>query len=290
MSTPPTIALLGVGAMGSRMAVNLLQAGYPVILWNRTAEKLTPLLDHGAQARSTPREAVQGAAFVICMARDDQASHHIWLDPEIGALAGLSPHTIAIDSSTLTVAWVRSLAERFHQAQIPFLEAPVAGSRPQAEAAQLIYFVGGEPEVLAQAQPIFKTLGRAIHHAGAVGSGAAIKLAVNTLFSVQLATLAELIGMLQGSGVDPQRALEILSATPVCSPAAQVGVEAMLTGQFAPLFPIELVEKDLGYAIQTAQAGDRQMPLTKATRQVFAQAIAQGYGGDNITGVAQLYG
>lgn len=223
------------------------------------------------------------------MARDDEASRAIWLDPEVGALAGLPNSSVAIESSTVSVAWINQLAERCRQDQIAFLEAPVAGSRPQAEAAQLIYVVGGEAEVMARAEPLLKTLGGTLHHAGAVGNGAAIKLAVNTLFSVQLATLAELIGLLKECDLDVSQAIQILSSTPVCSPAAKTAAGAMLARTFAPLFPIELVEKDLSYLIDAAENKGRTVPIAEVTRTVFATAIAQGYGDDTITAVACLY-
>jgi 3-hydroxyisobutyrate dehydrogenase len=283
------IAVLGIGAMGSRMAVALLKAGHEIAVWNRSADRTVPLIEAGARAADTPRDAVEKAEFVICMVRDDDASRYVWLDPEAGAIASLSRNTIAIESSTITVAWARELATHCHRQGVAFLDAPVAGSRPQADAAQLIYFVGGDAETVMKAEPILKTMGNAVHHAGPSGSGAAIKLAVNALYGVQVAAMGELLGLMQRCGVDEAKAVEILSSTPVCSLAAKVAIGAMLTRNFAPLFPIELVEKDFGYVLDTAKLNGAQVPMARTGRQVFAEAIGQGHSGDNITGVAQLY-
>src|SRR5919109_4498430 len=138
------IAVLGLGAMGSRMAANLVKAGYGVRVWNRTADAATPLVEAGARQAPSPREAAAGAAFVIAMLRDDEASRKVWLDPENGAFRALDPQAVAIESSTLTLDWIRNLGQAAAEQGLSLLEAPVAGSRPQAEAGQLIYLCGGK--------------------------------------------------------------------------------------------------------------------------------------------------
>lgn len=283
------IAVLGQGAMGSRMARRLLAAGHAVTVWNRTAATCAPLKAAGARVADTPRAAVAGAAFVIAMLRDDAASQAVWLDPDQGALAGMAPGAVGIESSTLTVAFVRDLAARFAATGRRFLDAPVAGSRPQAEAGQLIYLVGGDAAVLAEADPVLRSMGGAVHHAGAAGDGAALKLAVNTLLGVQVAAMAEIIGLFARSGLDPARAVDILAATPVCSPAAKAAAASMLAGAFAPLFPVELAEKDFGYVLAAAAAAGTAMPVAETARAVLAAAIARGFGPDHLTGIVRLY-
>lgn len=283
------IAVLGMGAMGSRMALALLKAGHTVTVWNRTTGRLPGLTAAGAKAASTPRAAVADAELAIVMVRDDAASRQVWLDPETGALAGLADGAIGIDSSTLSVAGVRALGQAFEAAVRAFLDAPVSGSRPQADAGQLIYYVGGRPEVLARAEPVLRAMGVAVHHAGAVGDGAALKLAVNALFGIQVAALAETLGVLAQRGIDLTQAVAILGETPVLSPAAKGAAASMLSGAFAPQFPVDLVEKDFGYALATGGPAAPDAPLTQAARAVFARAIQQGFGDDNLTGVVRLY-
>ena len=283
------ITVLGMGAMGSRMAMSLLNAEHEVTVWNRSAGKADSIVQAGAKLAKTPRAAVKNAEFVISMVRDDGASKQVWLDPDTGAMAGLSKDVVAIESSTLTLAWTKELGRKFEANNIAFVDAPVAGTRPQVESAQLIYFVGGEATVFAKVEPILQMMGSIVHHVGTVGNGMAIKLGVNSLFALQVAAFGELIGLMNGCGLDKKKAVEVLASTPVCSPAAKMAATAMVAGKFSPLFPIELVEKDLSYAVQTARMNNVTLPLVEATRSVFTKAITQGYGENNITGVVRLY-
>jgi len=283
------ISILGLGAMGSRMAANVMKAGHSVTVWNRSHDLGAQLVASGAKLAATPCAAATGADVVIAMVRDDVASRAVWLDPSTGALAGMSRGAMAIESSTLTVHWVRELGEKARKSGIAFLDAPVAGSRPQAEAGQLIYFVGGEATVFARAEPVLKAMGGAVHHAGAVGSGAGVKLMVNALFGIQLAAMGELIGLAKKIGLDPVKAIEILGATPVCSPAAKLAAGAMLANNFSAMFPIELVEKDFGYVVDAADKAGAKVPISSVTRRVFGDAMTHGFGADNITGVAKLF-
>jgi 3-hydroxyisobutyrate dehydrogenase len=283
------VALLGAGAMGSRVAQHLINANHQVVVYNRTADRVTALLDLGAVYATTPREAAEQAEMVISMVTDDEASRAIWLAPETGAAMGLSNGVIAIESSTLTVDWTRELATAIESYGAGFLDAPVVGSRPQAEAGKLIYLVGGKAEVLAQVHDILRAAGTAVHHIGAVGQGMAMKLAVNALFGIQIAALAELIGMLDKNGVSRTKAMECLAELPVMSPAAKGAGSLILANNHAPMFPIHLVEKDFRYIMQTAHAVDALTPVSSAIHDLYQMAIAQGFGGDNITAIAKLF-
>ena len=283
-----TISLLGLGAMGARMAGRLLDAGHTLTVWNRTPERAAPLAERGATVADTPRDAARGADLVIAMVTDDGASRAVWTGPD-GALAALAPDAVAIESSTLTVGWVRELADAVAARGARFLDAPVAGSRPQAEGGHLIYLVGGEAGALDRARPVLDAMGGAVHHVGPAGHGAALKLAVNALFAVQVAAVAEWVAALGAAGVDEGRAAEVLAAVPVTSPAAQGALRAIHARAFAPLFPIDLVAKDLGYGAALAREAGVAAPTTEAVRDVFERARAEGHGGDNITGVARLF-
>ena len=281
------ITVLGMGAMGSRMALSLLKAEHEVTVWNRSIDKTETVRQAGAKVAHTPRQAAKDAEFVISMVRDDAASEEVWLS-DTGALAGMNKEAIAIESSTLTVAWIKELGTKFNQQGIDFIDAPVAGTRPQAEAAKLIYFVGGDVAVYNRAKPILQAMGSKINHVGDVGSGMAVKLAVNSLYAVQVSAMAELANMMHQSGLDEAKAIEIIADTPVCSPAAAMAGKAIAAKKFAPLFPIELVEKDLNYALKSFSNAEADF-LIAATQKIYAKAIERGYGEDNITGVAQLY-
>lgn len=282
------IAVLGLGAMGSRMAANLLAAGHQVTVWNRTPAAAEALVSQGAVQAFTPKQAAEGADFVIAMLRDDVASRQVWLDAETGAILSMKPAAIAIESSTLSPDWVKELGMRLEVKDISLLEAPVSGSRPQAEAGQLVYLVGGDEQVLERSRSLLETLGSAVHHVGGLGNGALVKLTTNALLGIQVAALAEIVGMLKHNGVDPAQALKAMSATSVWSPVATVMSNSMLSNNFAPMFPVELIEKDFGYALQAADSLS-SAPTTTAVRDVFRLAMAQGLGQENMTSIVKLF-
>lgn len=282
------ITLLGTGAMGSLMALRLLKAGYSVTVWNRTRAGAEKLSAAGAKVADTPREAVAQASLVISMVRDDQASHDVWLNNNTGALAGMPPQAIAIESSTLSVGWVRTLAAEMAARKLKFVEAPVSGSRPQASAGTLVWFAGGDQEVIATLEPVLLTMGSVVYHTGSHGSAALTKLATNSLMGVQVTALAEIIGILQHQGADVARILQAVSGTSAWSPLAGGISGLMIAKNYQPQFPAELIEKDFGYTLQLLSEGKTAPTLTGA-RSVFRQAIDSDMGADNMSGVVRLF-
>ncbi|MDX1420408.1 MAG: NAD(P)-dependent oxidoreductase [Rubricoccaceae bacterium] len=282
------VAFLGLGAMGARMAARLLDAGHPVIVYNRTPERAAPLRDRGATVADSPRAAAEQADVVVAIVRDDEASRAVWLADD-GALHSLRESTVAVESSTVTPGWARALGEAVAERGAAFLDAPVLGSRPQAEAGALVHLVGGDAAALARVEGVLRVLGQAVHLVGPTGAGAAMKLAVNALFAVQTAALAELIPTLARHGIAPAEAVEVLNALPTASPAARRVATGMTTRAFAPNFPIHLVAKDLRYAAATASEAGVAAGVVAAAHAAFAEADRQGYGGDDLIGVVQLH-
>jgi 3-hydroxyisobutyrate dehydrogenase len=164
----------------------------------------------------------------------------------------------------------------------------VSGSTPQAERAELVFLVGGDADSLQRAEPVLKSLGSTVRHAGPVGCGAFAKLATNALMGVQLAALAELIGMLKSQQVDAKQILDAVSATAMWNPHLARDAESMLTGNFEPLFPVNLLEKDLGYTVQTG-GGEASMPTVSAVQSIFRRAIDEKLGKLNMTAIAKLF-
>jgi 3-hydroxyisobutyrate dehydrogenase len=283
------VTVLGMGAMGSRMAISLLDAGHDVTVWNRDAAKTQPLVAKGAKAGATPRSAVASAEIVISMVRDDAVSKTVWLDTAEGAMKGLADGAVAIESSTISVNWAKELAAEFASNGKAFVEAPVSGSRPQADAHQLIYFVGGSADVVERVRPVLLDIGAAVNHVGDAGSAAVVKLSVNSLLVAQVALLGELIGVMEASGIDVKLALDAVMSTPAASAAAKGAANAMREGKHDPAFPAELVEKDLGYFTAFAHEKGSDVPVASATKDVFAKAVASGLGESNMTAVCKLY-
>jgi 3-hydroxyisobutyrate dehydrogenase-like beta-hydroxyacid dehydrogenase len=287
--TQMKIAFLGLGAMGGRMAARLLEAGHELAVWNRSAAAADALVAAGARRAATPRDAAQHAEVVFSMVTDDAAARSVWLDPVTGAAGGLRNGAVAVESSTVTPGWVRELAVAVAARGADLLDAPVAGSRPQAEAGQLVFMVGGDPAALDRAQPALAPLAARVAHVGAAGQGAVLKLAVNALFAAQLGSVAELLGFLARNGFESGQAAELLGGFPIVAPPVAGAARMMAARSTAPLFTIDLIEKDLGYLLDTATASGAALPAAQATRAALQRAQQAGLGAANVSGLAALY-
>lgn len=284
-----TVAMLGLGAMGSRISSNLLAAGFSVTVWNRSSEACRPLEALGARIAESPAAAAELCDFVVSLVRDDEASHSIWLDPERGALRALKPETVAIESSTLSMRHAKVLFDAFRRKGLRLLDAPVVGSRPQAEARQLTYLVGGSEPDFERARPVFQASSGNVIRMGPNGSGFATKLIVNALYGTQVAALAELLGLAKQLALSDGSLANALASTPVLSPAAKGALLSMTSRNFSPNFPVELTSKDLSYAVAANIDSARSLPVTSAVLEVFRGAIDAGLGSKNLTAVFELY-
>lgn len=278
------VAVFGLGAMGRRMALRLRAAQYDVVVWSRSS---APDELKDMERAASPRAAATGADVVLAMVTDDEASRAVWTDASTGALQGLAKEAIAIESSTLTPAWIAELASVARAHGVGFLDAPVLGSRPQADAGALIHLVGGDAVVLERARPILAAIGGAVHHLGPSPAGAIAKLAANVLFGAQVALLGELLAFVGSSALERSRFVEVMSQLPVASPAAIAAARSMLGDAFPPMFPIALVAKDLGYAVSSAARAGADVPITRTVHDVFA--AARDLDEENITAIAKKY-
>ena len=282
----PRVAILGLGTMGSGMAGRLLSEGFPVSVFNRNPEKARRYAERGAFIASSPCEAATRSDVILSMVADDPASREVWLGPK-GAFAGAARGTLLIESSTLTVAWVKELATLAEKQGCDFLDAPVTGSKPHAESGQLLFLAGGSGQAFQSAQSVFSVLGRDAIHLGPVGSGALMKLVNNFLAGVQTASFAEALALIDAGGLNRENAIAILSEGVPGSPMVKRVAARVASGDFSPHFLMPLMAKDIGYAIQ--EGAERQVDLgtARAALQVFEEALDAGYGEKDFTAVAQ---
>jgi 3-hydroxyisobutyrate dehydrogenase len=282
------IALLGLGLMGSGMAGRLLDAGYPLTIWNRTPGKTQELADRGARVAHSPREAATGAAVVISMLADVPVCRDVWLGRG-EAILGSAPGTILVESSTVTVEWVHELelAAREHGCEL--VDAPVTGSKPQAAAGQLLFLAGGSSAALDKITPILKSMGRDVVHVGPVGSGARLKLINNFLSGSQVAALAEALSLIERSGLDTQKALGVLTEGAPGSPLVKLLSGRMTARQYEPNFLLRLMAKDLRYAVSEAENQGLDLDMGRAALRVFEHAIAAGQGEEDMSAVVEQF-
>ena len=280
------VAILGLGTMGSGMAANLLKAGFPLAVYNRTAAKAADLVRSGARLASTPADAVQGASIVISMLADDNASREVWLG-KVGALAASAPGTILIESSTASPAWIAELAGLAAQHGTEFLDAPVTGSKMQAATGQLSFLVGGSDRALAVATPVLQAMSKEIVYLGPVGSGAKLKLINNFLCGVQVASLAEGLAWIERSGLDREKALAFLKTGAAGSPLFGAISARMVSQIYGVNFLLRLMTKDLRYAESEAERCDIELTTAESARKLFEYAVAKGFGDEDMAAVIE---
>lgn len=285
-NTKINVALLGLGTMGAGMASNLLKAGIPLTVYNRTQAKAQPFAAQGARVAATPAEAVKGAAVVLSMLSDDAASRDAWLG-EHGALAAVEPGAILVESSTVSPAWIAEFSDLAQKRGAELLDAPVTGSRMQAAGGQLSFLVGGRASALETVTPILKTMSKEIVHLGPVGSGAKIKLINNFLCGVQLASLAEGLTWIERSGLDRDKALDVLKKGAPGSPMLAAMSSRMVNRDYTVNFLLKLLSKDMLYATNEAAACHVDLKTAETARSLMEAAIAEGYGDQDMSSVVE---
>lgn len=272
--------------MGSGMARRLLSSGFPLSLYTRNEEKAKALGGAGAFVAKSPAEAAERAEIVISMVADDLASRAVWLGDQ-GAVAGAQPGSVLIESSTLTVNWVKELAAAAAQRGCQFLDAPVTGTKPHAESGQLLFLVGGSSQAIEKAQPVLSALGRDIIHLGPNGSGALMKLINNFLAAVQTVSFGEAAALIRAGGLDSKKAMAVLSDGVPGSPMVKRVVGRLETGDFTPHFFMRLMAKDVTYAMQEAERRGLSLTTAGAALSVFKGAIQDGYADKDFTAIAE---
>jgi 3-hydroxyisobutyrate dehydrogenase len=284
----PRIAFFGLGLMGSGMARRLLANGFPLTVFNRNRDKAAPFAAKGAHVAASPREAAVRADVMISMVADDNAARAVWLG-EHGALAAAAPGAVCIECSTVTVGWIKELAAAAAARKCEFLDAPVTGSRTQAASGELNFLVGGPAATLEKVRPVLAAMSKTITPLGPVGSGALLKLINNFVCGVQVAALAEAISMIERSGLDRTRALEILTAGAPGSPLVKTVATRMTTSDYAPNFLLRLMAKDLGYAVEEGGKLSVNLATAASALGIFKQAMAGGHGDQDMSAVVEQF-
>lgn len=283
----PRIGFLGLGYMGGRMAKRLLDAGYPLVVHNRTRDKANALESAGATFANSPKDLAASCDFLVSSLADDGVVEAMYYGPA-GVLAGANPGLVLLEASTVYPQTAKVLHETAIARGVLMLDAPVSGSTPQAEAGQLIFFVGGDEGIYRECDFIFTTLGKAHYHMGPPGSGAMMKLVTNALLGIGAQALAEAMAFGQKGGLKIEPMLEALSQTAVMSPGMKAKGPNVAKGQYPPTFPLRLMYKDFGLVSNCAQELSVPMPMTAAAHQFAAGAMARGAAEEDFSVVARF--
>jgi len=278
------IAFMGLGIMGSRMAANLLRAGHELTVWNRSSAKAQGLVQKGARLASTPAEAARGCDIAFTMLTSPDAVAGVALGPD-GFLDHMAKGSLWVDCSTVTPGSARRMAREAASRGVSFLDAPVVGSLPAAEKAELTILVGGDAKDLERCRPLLSVMGKTIRHLGAAGMGCSLKLVNNMLLGNAMAAFSEALAFGEALGFGRAALLDALVGSGVAAPFLAAKREKLATGRYDAEFPLRLMHKDLQLVSDAAFDLGVPLPATHATKEIFGQAAAKGLADVDFSGI-----
>ncbi|HYB28947.1 MAG TPA: 2-hydroxy-3-oxopropionate reductase [Solirubrobacteraceae bacterium] len=272
------VGFTGLGIMGRPMALNLLRAGYPLIVHNRTRAKEKDLVDEGAEAAATPQEVAERAGIVITMLPDSPDVEQVYLG-EDGVIAGARGGQLLIDMSSIAPATAIAVSDAASGKGADMLDAPVSGGDVGARDGTLSIMVGGPEAAFERARPLFDVLGKTVVRLGEAGAGQTAKACNQMLVAITIEAVSEALVLASKAGVDPDRLIEVLSGGLAGNRVMEVRRRNFLEHDFTPGFRLELHHKDLGIALRTARELGVYVPTTALVDQMLAALKAAGDGG-----------
>jgi 3-hydroxyisobutyrate dehydrogenase len=276
------VGFIGLGIMGSRQAANLAKAGYELTVYNRTRS----VADEWAKANGgtvvdSPKEVAERSDVVITMVVDGPQVEAM-IDQ---ALPGARPHTLFVDMSTIAPATARALAERLERDGHQFVDAPVTGSSPKAEAGTLTIMVGGDGAAVERARPLFEVMGEKIVHCGEAGQGQAVKVISNTITAINAATLAQGITLARQAGVDLDALLESMEGGSADSTMRSLKGKPMVQHDFTPLFKLAHMLKDVQLCLAEARAAGSAFAFAGLAQELYGAGLGRGLGDQDFAAV-----
>ena len=274
----PNVGFIGLGLMGAPMARNLLRAGFPLTVWNRTKSKADALVSEGAKLAASPSEAAAQADVVITIVSDPPALEEVlWGKPGAekdasgnGVLAALRPGSVLIDSSTVSPDLARRVAAACAEMRVDFLDAPVTGGTWGAEKGEIVFMVGGKEEVLERVKPVLDPMGKKFFLLGPNGAGQTVKLGMNLLLALEVDALVEALALVTAAGVQPEKLIDVLQSSMGRSPLLDVKTPLILKNEYPASFPLRLMHKDMRLALELAREYGVKLPAGEAAFATFS--------------------
>lgn len=264
------IGFIGLGLMGRPMALNLVKAGFPVTVWNRTASRADELVSAGAKVAASPRELAAESDLLITIVSDPPALEEVLWGAD-GAMQALRRGSIYMDSSTVSPDLARKIAAACGERGVRFLDAPVTGGDWGAKKGELIFMAGGDAATLAEAEPVLKVLGKKWFHLGENGAGQTIKLAMNLILALQVDALAEAIALVTAAGLLGEKLVEVMQSSMARSGVLDVKSQNLLKGEYTPSFPLRLMHKDMKLALELARQVSVELPAATAAYKTYSK-------------------
>ena len=287
------VGVAGLGMMGAAIAQRLIEVGHTVTVWNRTADKVKPVVAAGATVAATPMALAGASEAIITILTDAAAIDAVYGGPQ-GLLAGDVAGRLFIEMSTVQPATELALAGKVRHKGAAFVECPVGGTTGPARQGQLIGLMGAEPADAARAEPLLRQMCRRIEHCGPVGAGSTMKLAINLPLMVSWQAFGEAFALIRDLGIDPDRLLSIFTdisaaTNAIKARAAMVAAELKGSGGGGVTFTIDSGAKDLRTMAAEGRARGAELPLVERAAQCFEEAGRSGWGARDASAVAAYW-
>jgi 3-hydroxyisobutyrate dehydrogenase-like beta-hydroxyacid dehydrogenase len=264
-----TIGFIGLGLMGKPMAGNLLKAGFPVVVWNRTKSRADELVSAGAKLGASPRDTASHADVLITIVSDPAAVETILWGHE-GALGGLRRGATMIDSSTISPDLARRAAAACAEKGVDYLDAPVTGGDWGAKKGELVFMIGGKEDVFERVKPVFEVLGKKFFQVGPNGAGQTVKLAMNLILALEVEALAEALALATKGGVAGEKLVEVMQSSMARAGVLDVKAPSILKNEFPASFPLRLMHKDIRLALELAGKMGVTLPAASAAYATYS--------------------
>jgi 2-hydroxy-3-oxopropionate reductase len=284
----PRVGFIGLGIMGKPMARNLLKAGFPLTVHNRSRAKIDELVKDGAAAAASPKEVASVADIIITMLPNSPDVELVALGAG-GIREGAKAGQLLIDMSTINPIVSQKIAGELARVGVAMVDAPVSGGEKGAIDGTLSIMAGGTPEDFERALPAFNALGKTITHMGPLGAGGFTKLANQIIVAINLTAIGEALVFGTKAGVDPQKMVRALSGGLAGSKCLDQKSEKILTGDFAPGFKVDLHFKDLNLIQDAARSVGAPIPIAALVEQLFAALRVRGRGGLDHSSIVTLF-
>jgi 3-hydroxyisobutyrate dehydrogenase-like beta-hydroxyacid dehydrogenase len=281
------VGFVGLGLMGAPMAANILKAGFPLRVWNRTPDKAEPLVAAGAGRAATATDAARGADFVVVMVSDDNALDSV-LFGDAGLSRGLKRGAVLVNCSTTSPAMSYRAATALRSISVRYLEAPVLRSVQAAREGKLQMLIGGSRADFAKAEPVLKTVASDIHYIGEIGKAVTLRLSCNMLVATLMQAFSEYFVLAKKGGVQFETMMEVLKASPLDSQLFRYAEQTIVNPGGRPNYYLKHMLKDVNLAQELARQLDVPLPLTAEVRQMLVAAKNTGRGDDDFATILDL--
>jgi 3-hydroxyisobutyrate dehydrogenase-like beta-hydroxyacid dehydrogenase len=281
------VGFMGLGIMGTAMATRILQAGYPLTVYNRSAGKSEPVANLGAEVASSPRALAQAAEVIILMVTGPEAVNDLLWGAD-GAASVLNENKVLINMSSVAPKYTRELVEKLAPTGVTFIDAPVSGTKKPAQEGTLVVLAGGREDQVKELEPLLLTMGKKVIYCGPAGQGSMMKMVINLLLGLMMEGCAEALNFGKLGGLDLEAMLDTVFSGAMNAPMFQGKAANLRDGSYPPAFPLKHLAKDAKFVVDTAFEIGAPVPAGQMLLHLYRTGVAQGWGDEDISAIARV--